>query len=175
MLRRAILVVSGTAAAVASALAYNPPQLTKVATSSKLAPAAPSTPAPSTPAPSTPAPSTPSTPATNKVTPAPTSTPTTAGSKLPNGNFSGNKVQTRWGPVQVQITVKDGVITAADALAYPDGDRRSFSISQQAIPYLIEQTLGVVNSNEVMGVSGATYTSNGWRSSLQSAIAKAGI
>jgi uncharacterized protein with FMN-binding domain len=170
MLRRAILVVSGTAAAVASALAYNPPQLTKVATSSKLAPAAPSTPAPSTPAPSTP-----STPATNKVTPAPTSTPTTAVSKLPNGNFSGNKVQTRWGPVQVQITVKDGVITAADALAYPDGDRRSFSISQQAIPYLIEQTLGVVNSNEVMGVSGATYTSIGWRTSLQSAIAKAGI
>lgn len=171
MMRRAILVVSGTAAAVASALAYNPPQLTKVATSSKMATPA----APSTAAPLTPAPSTPSTPATNKVTPAPTSTPTTAVSKLPNGNFSGNKVQTRWGPVQVQITVKGGVITAADALAYPDGDRRSFSISQQAIPYLIEQTLGVVNSNEVMGVSGATYTSIGWRSSLQSAIKKAGI
>lgn len=165
MLRRAILVVSGTAAAVASALAYNPPQLTQVATSSK----------PASPAPSTATPSTPSTPTTGKPTPAPKSTPTTPASKLPSGDFSGDKIQTRWGPVQVQITVKDGVITAANALAFPDGDRRSLSISQQAIPYLIEQTLGVVSSSEVMGVSQATYTSNGWRASLQSAIKKAGI
>lgn len=160
MLRRAILVVSGTAAAVASALAYNPPQLTQVATSSK---------------PVTPAPSTPSTPTTGKATPAPKSTPTTPASKLPSGDFSGDKIQTRWGPVQVQITVKDGVITAANALAFPDGDRRSLSISQQAIPYLIEQSLGVVSSSDVMGVSRATVTSDGWRSSLQSAIKKAGI
>ena len=166
MLRRAILVVSGTAAAVASALAYNPPQLTQVATSSK-----PTTPAPSTPAPK----STPTTPTTGKATPAPKSTPTTPASKLPSGDFSGDKIQTRWGPVQVQITVKDGVITAANALAFPSGDRRSLSISQQAIPYLIEQSLGVVSSGEVMGVSQATYTSNGWRASLQSAIKKAGI
>jgi uncharacterized protein with FMN-binding domain len=160
MLRRAILVVSGTAAAVASALAYNPPQLAQVSTASK---------------PATPAPTTPSTPATSKATPAPKSTPTSPVSTLPSGDFSGDKVQTRWGPVQVQITVKDGVITAANALAFPNGDRRSLSISQQAIPYLIEQTLGVVSSSEVMGVSQATYTSNGWRASLQSAIKKAGI
>ena len=165
MLRRVILVVSGTAAAVASALAYNPPQLTQVSTSSK--------PATSTPSTSTPA--TPSTPTSGKATPAPKSTPTTPATKLPSGDFSGNKIQTRWGPVQVQITVKDGVITAANALAFPDGDRRSLSISQQAIPYLIEQSLGVVSSSQVMGVSQATYTSNGWRSSLQSAIKKAGI
>ena len=160
MLRRAILVVSGTAAAVASALAYNPPQLAQVSTASK---------------PATPAPTNPSTPATSKATPAPKSTPTSPASTLPFGDFSGDKVQTRWGPVQVQITVKDGVITAANALAFPNGDRRSLSISQQAIPYLIEQTLGVVSSSEVMGVSQATYTSNGWRASLQSAIKKAGI
>lgn len=160
MLRRVILVVSGTAAAVASALAYNPPQLTQVSTSSK---------------PATPAPATPSTPTSGKATPAPKSTPTTPATKLPSGDFSGNKIQTRWGPVQVQITVKDGVITAANALAFPDGDRRSLSISQQAIPYLIEQSLGVVSSSQVMGVSQATYTSNGWRASLQSAIKKAGI
>jgi uncharacterized protein with FMN-binding domain len=118
------------------------------------------------------------TPPTGNSTPAPKATkssaPTTP-SNLPSGNFAGDKVSTRWGPVQVEITVKNGVITSANALAYPDGDRRSLSISQQAIPYLIEQTLGVVNSSEVMGVSGASYTSNGWRTSLQSAIKKAGI
>ena len=162
MLRRAILVVTGTAAAVTSALIYHPPQLTQVSTSSK-----PTTPAPA----ATTAPS-------GKSTPAPKATQSTAPttpSNLPTGNFAGNKVSTRWGPVQVEITVKNGVITAANALAFPDGDRRSLSISQQAIPYLIEQTLGVVKSNEVMGVSGASVTSGGWRTSLQSAIKKAGI
>ena len=162
MLRCAILIVTGTAAAVTSALVYNPPQLAQVATSSK----------PTTPVPID------STPPTGNATPAPKATkssaPTTP-SNLPSGNFAGDKVSTRWGPVQVEITVKNGVITSANALAYPDGDRRSLSISQQAIPYLIEQTLGVVKSSEVMGVSGASYTSNGWRTSLQSAIKKAGI
>jgi uncharacterized protein with FMN-binding domain len=166
MLRRAILIVSGTAAAVASALAYNPPQLSQVATTSK-----PSNPA-NTPVPTNS--TSPSSSASAAPKPTPSASPTPI-SKLPSGSFTGDKVQTRWGPVQVQITVSNGVISAANALAYPDGDRRSFSISQQAIPYLIEQTLGVVNSNEVMGVSGASYTSNGWRASLQSAIKKAGI
>jgi uncharacterized protein with FMN-binding domain len=160
MLRRAILVVTGTAAAVTSALIYHPPQLTQVLTSSKDV----------TPATST-APSGKSTPAPNATQSSAPTTPT----NLPSGNFAGDKVSTKWGPVQVEITVKNGVITAANALAFPDGDRRSLSISQQAIPYLIEQTLGVVKSNDVMGVSGASVTSGGWRTSLQSAIKKAGI
>lgn len=162
MLRRAILVVTGTAAAVTSALIYHPPQLTQVSTSSK----------PTTPAPAD------STAPSGNATPKPNASQSTAPtrpSNLPTGNFAGDKVTTRWGPVQVEITVKNGVITAANALAFPDGDRRSLSISQQAIPYLIEQTLGVVKSNEVMGVSGASVTSGGWRTSLQSAIKKAGI
>jgi uncharacterized protein with FMN-binding domain len=163
MLRRAILVVTGTAAAVTSALIYHPPQLTQVLTSSKDV----------TPATST-APSGKSTPAPNATQSAAPTTPTTP-TNLPSGNFAGDKVSTKWGPVQVEITVKNGVITAANALAFPDGDRRSLSISQQAIPYLIEQTLGVVKSNDVMGVSGASVTSGGWRTSLQSAIKKAGI
>jgi uncharacterized protein with FMN-binding domain len=165
MLRRTILVVTGTTAAVTSALAYNPPQLSKVASTS--IPATTATPQTPNPAPST--------TSKGEVAALPKSTPAPAQTKLPSGDFSGDKVQTRWGPVQVQITVKNGVITAATALAYPDGDRRSLSISQQAIPYLIEQTLGVVSSTEVMGVSRATVTSDGWKSSLQSAIKKAGI
>jgi uncharacterized protein with FMN-binding domain len=77
--------------------------------------------------------------------------------------------------VQVEITVKNGVVTAAKALQFPSGDQRSLSISQQAIPFLVEQTLGVVSAAGVQGVSRATYTSDGWRSSLQSALKKAGI
>ena len=51
-----------------------------------------------------------------------------------SGTFDGNTASTRWGPVQVRIVVKDGKIVAASALQSPDGDSRSRSISQQAIP-----------------------------------------
>ena len=104
----------------------------------------------------------------------PTPTTPTQGQTI-SGVFTGNVTQTKWGPVQVEITVKNGSITAASALKFPDGDQRSLSISQQAIPYLIEQTLGVVSSSQVQGVTQATYTSNGWRTSLGSALKKAGI
>ena len=166
MLRRAILLITGTATAVTGALVYNPPQLSSVATDSL---------------PVTPTPTASKSPSAGTKTPStktPTSTPTPVAppqNNLPSGVFAGNTINTRWGPVQVEITVKDGVVTAAKALRFPSGDQRSLSISQQAIPYLVEQTLGVVSAADVQGVSRASYTSDGWRSSLQSALKKAGI
>ena len=169
MLRRAILLITGTATAVTGALVYNPPQLSAVltdslpvtpsptATASKPSPTVAGTKKPSIKTPSTPAPVAP--PQNN----------------LPSGVFAGNTTSTRWGPVQVEITVKNGAIVAAKALQFPSGDQRSLSISQQAIPYLVQQTLGVVSASGVQGVSRASYTSDGWRSSLQSALKKAGI
>jgi uncharacterized protein with FMN-binding domain len=76
--------------------------------------------------------------------------------------------------VQVRIVVKDGKIVAASALQSPDGDSRSRSISDQAIPYLVQETLAA-QSAQISGVSGASYTSNGWFTSLQSALKKAGL
>jgi len=166
MLRRAILLVTGTATAVTGALVYNPPQLSSVATDSL---------------PVTPTPTASKSPSAGTKTPStktPTSTPTPVvppQNNLPSGVFAGNTINTRWGPVQVEITVKDGVVVAAKALRFPSGDQRSLSISQQAIPYLVQQTLGVVSAADVQGVSRASYTSDGWRSSLQSALKKAGI
>ena len=90
------------------------------------------------------------------------------------GTFDGNSALTRWGPVQVRIVVKDGKIVAASALQSPDGDSRSKSISDQAIPYLVQETLAA-QSDQISGVSGASYTSNGWYTSLQSALKKAGL
>jgi uncharacterized protein with FMN-binding domain len=91
-----------------------------------------------------------------------------------SGTFVGTTSQTRFGPVQVQITVENGKITAAKALQSPNGDFRSSSISSQAIPYLIQETLAAQSSN-IQGVGGASYTSYGWYQSLQSALAKAGM
>ena len=87
---------------------------------------------------------------------------------------TGATSQTRWGPVQVQITVKDGKIVDAVGLQYPNGDRRSQWISDQAIPWLVEETLTEQIAN-VQIIGGATYTSNGWRQSLASAMQKAGL
>ena len=91
-----------------------------------------------------------------------------------SGTFSGvsNDVY-HFGNVQVQITVVDGKITDARALQWPT-DGRSGEISQMAIPVLREQTL-TAQSSKIQGVSGASYTSWNWYTSLQSALKKAGL
>jgi uncharacterized protein with FMN-binding domain len=171
MFRRAVILLTGTAAAVASVLAYHPPQLSPVASNSLPIPESQT---PANPNQSAPTTSNPTTGSSTGGTTAPTPTVPTQSQTI-SGVFTGNVTQTKWGPVQVEITVKNGSITAASALQFPDGDQRSLSISQQAIPYLIEQTLGVVSASQVQGVTQATYTSNGWRTSLVSALKKAGI
>jgi uncharacterized protein with FMN-binding domain len=105
---------------------------------------------------------------------APTPTPTKATTAGVSGTFAGATNQTRFGPVQVQITVSSGKITAVRALQYPNGDPRSANISQQAIPYLVQQTL-TAQSDQISGVGGASYTSYGFYISLQSALKKAGL
>ena len=89
-------------------------------------------------------------------------------------SFTGSVSNTQFGPVQVQITVSNGKITAAKALQFPNRDFRSQSISSQAIPYLIQETLAAQSAN-IQGVGGASYTSQGWADSLTSALAKAGL
>jgi uncharacterized protein with FMN-binding domain len=79
----------------------------------------------------------------------------------------------KYGQVQVQITIKGGVVTAAKALIFPNADSRSSTISAMAIPQLVEQTINVMSSDEIQGVSGATYTSAAWRESLASALSGA--
>ena len=110
---------------------------------------------------------------TQSAAPQPAQT-TPAASAGVTGTFDGNTTQTRWGPVQVRIVVKDGKIVSASALKSPNGDSRSRSIAAQAIPYLIQETLAA-QSDQISGVGGASYTSYGWYTSLQSALKKAGL
>ena len=79
----------------------------------------------------------------------------------------------KYGIVQVQIVMTNGVVTSAKALLFPDADSRSLSISTAAIPVLIEQTIAAKNSADIQGASGASYTSAAWIDSLASALAKA--
>lgn len=100
--------------------------------------------------------------------------PSSNGKVAKDQTVTGATAQTRWGPVQVQITIKDGKIVDAVGLQYPNGDRRSQWISDQAIPWLVEETLSEQIAN-VQIIGGATYTSLGWRQSLASAMQKAGL
>jgi uncharacterized protein with FMN-binding domain len=98
-----------------------------------------------------------------------TSTTAASSSDLADGTYTGASASTRWGPVQVEITVAGGKITSVDVVDYPADDRKSASINARAIPTLTQQTLSAQTA-KVTSVSGATYTSTGYRTSLQSAI-----
>ena len=193
--KRVMLIAGGTIGGLGAVLSITPPQFGSATsngggllgggstTTTTPAPATTTTPAPTatTAAPAPAATATKkatasSSSTTTATTPAPAATtaaPTPAKAK-PSGTFTGSTSQTRFGPVQVQITVVDGKITAAKALQYPNNDFRSQQISQQAIPYLVQETLAA-NSANIQGVGGASYTSQGWYDSLVSALAKAGM
>ena len=84
-------------------------------------------------------------------------------------NFAGDAVDTRCGPVQVQITVADGRITAVDVLQVPMEDRHDQMINSRAVPVYNEEAVQA-QSADIDVVSGATVTWEGYTQSLQSAI-----
>lgn len=87
---------------------------------------------------------------------------------------TGDTAQTQWGPVQVRITVKNGKITDVTAVQSPSDNPRDQEINSYALPELRRETLAA-QSAKIDTVSGATYTSDGYRQSLQSALDSAGL
>ncbi len=85
---------------------------------------------------------------------------------------TGDAAQTQYGPVQVRITVSGGKITKAEAVQAPKGGQ-SDQVTSNAVPKL-NQAAVAADSAEIDAVSGATYTSAGYKQSLQSALDKAG-
>jgi uncharacterized protein with FMN-binding domain len=155
-----------TASPTWSASAYSPspspspsktPKKKRVPSSSSTS-AAPSHPASSTPAKTSSAPSDPKT-----TSAAPTIR-----------TLIGATAQTKYGPVQVRITLTGSRITGATAVQSPDGTARSRDISSTAIAKLNQETLAAQNT-DIDTVSGATYTSAGYKQSLQSALDRAGV
>ncbi|MFF2510023.1 FMN-binding protein [Streptomyces sp. NPDC058086] len=87
---------------------------------------------------------------------------------------TGDTVQTRWGPVQVRVTLKNGKITDVTAVSYPTDNPRDQEINSYAIPQLRREALAA-QSAQIDSVSGASYTSDGYKQSLQSALDSAGL
>jgi uncharacterized protein with FMN-binding domain len=97
-------------------------------------------------------------------------TTTAAGS----GAVTGDAADTRFGPVQVRITVENGKLTSVTAVEYPTENPRDQEINEYAIPEL-NQEAAQAGTADIDMVSGATYTSDGYVRSLQSALDKAGL
>lgn len=90
---------------------------------------------------------------------------TTTGGKT----YRGTVAQTRWGPIQVTITVANGKITNVSVPVYPNGNRRDQEINSYALPVLTRATIDAQSAN-IDTISGATVTSDGYRESLQAAL-----
>jgi major membrane immunogen (membrane-anchored lipoprotein) len=93
------------------------------------------------------------------------------GSSTGTKTVTGEAADTRYGPVQVKVTVTSGKVTQVDAIDYPQTERRDQEINSYAIPQLNQEALAAGNAN-IDIISGATYTSDGYIQSLQSALDK---
>ena len=99
---------------------------------------------------------------------------TTGASAKAVGTYPGSVVQTRFGSVQVQITVQAGKITDVTALQLTDAERKSVQISNRAAPLLRDEVLQA-QSADVQTISGATVTSDAYLNSLQAALDAANL
>lgn len=164
-MRRTLLALVGTVTGLVLLLSFK-----TQATTAAAPPAAVSTPAPGTGG------------ATPSATPSPTGSATSDGptpsaaatTATASKTVTGDAAQTRYGPVQVQITVTDGTVTAVTAVDYPQNNPRDSEINSYAIPQL-DQEATTAKSTSIDFVSGATYTSQGYVQSLQSALDRAGL
>ena len=184
-MKRAILIATGTVGGLGAVLAITPPTFTSSENSIVALPGTTADPA-GAPGTTTSAAATPTTPAKSGSTTKPTTTKpaATAGAqtqapvvaapakKAVNGTFTGDSVDVRYGFVQVKITVENGKITDAQAVTAPSG--RNDRWTQMSVPVLRQRTLAAQSAN-ISGVSGASFTSYGWYTSLASALAKAGL
>ncbi len=140
------------------------PSPAPAATASPDPPAARGTPARTAAPVHTPAP----TPAPTR-TPRPTPAPTAGTTGIRNGTFTGPAVYIYYGNIQLRLGIAGGRIVAVKALQYPNDNPQSSYINSVALPMLRQQVLKV-QSAQINGVSGATYTSYGFYHSLVSAL-----
>jgi uncharacterized protein with FMN-binding domain len=103
------------------------------------------------------------------ATAAGTASPAASRQRLEDGTATGPLIQTLYGPVQIQITVKAGTITEIAEIKLPSEHLHSRWIRANLLPELRQRVL-TAQSAEVDLVSGATYTGQGYLGSLQGAL-----
>jgi uncharacterized protein with FMN-binding domain len=159
-MRRAPYVLTATAVGVVAVLSFRTQSLTASPTSSS---AITSTTAPST-----------SSSSTSSSSTTGTSTTGTSSTSSASGTATGAAEETRYGLVQVKVTVSEGRIEDVTAVELSATDAHSEQINSEAVPELRQEVLSA-QSAQIDGVSGATYTSQGYEASLQSALDQLGF
>lgn len=163
-MKRALAAIVGTIAGLIVLLDFKTHPAGQ-STQTPIAATAPSVPVPGTPAAASAVPSeTPSASApAAKTAPAP---------QPQKRTVTGSSVRTPYGNVEVQVVFTGTQITDVVPLRLPDSNGVDQEIDQQAVPILIQETLTAQSAN-IQAVSGASYTSDGYIRSLQSALDKA--
>ena len=178
-MKKTLLIATGTIGGLGAVLSVTPPQLGQTnvialgnqGVDTQAAPVQESAqPTPQSTA--TTKASTPKAAKTAAATPIPKQSTAASTSGSINGKFTGTSVDIKYGFLQVQITVTNGKITDAQAVKTPDARNDRWTL--KAVPVLRAQTIAV-NGNTLDNVSGASYTSYGWYTSLTSAMVKAGL
>ena len=115
------------------------------------------------------------TPSTSAPQPTASATPgaSTSVAATPK-TYLGQAISTRYGVVQVKATVTAQKLTNVAFVQLEAFDGRSQEINSQAAPILLQETIQAGNA-KIQTVSGATYTSDGYIQSLQSALDAAGL
>ena len=192
-MKRALLIAGGTVGGLGAVLAITPPQLSTTssiniaggsaigmtetgssASASSSSASTSSTSATTTKPAATKKATAVATQSTTQTTAPQTTTQTTApaATGIKDGTFTGPSINVNYGNVQVKITVVNGRITDAVAVKAPSGKNDRYT--NMSVPVLKQQTLKAQSAN-IQGVSGASYTSYGWFTSLQGALADAGF
>jgi uncharacterized protein with FMN-binding domain len=104
----------------------------------------------------------------------PSAPPAPGSGTTADGTYSGQTVRTRYGTVQVNAVIAGGQLSDVVAVKLTDNGRQSVVISSQAAPMLREEVLSA-QSARVSNIGGATYTTQGYLTSLQSALDAAGF
>jgi len=102
----------------------------------------------------------------------PSNPSTMQGPSYKDGTFTGKDYQNPYGDVQISIIINSGKITSVNLISMPSTERRSQYLTSMAGPILKSQTIASQNA-QIDGVSGATYTSQSYQQSLQSALDQA--
>ena len=161
-MKRAVIVGTGTVAGIAAVLALNPDPVSQTASAA--------TTKSSTSA------SSGSSAGSSSGSSSSGSSSAGSSSSGASGTYTGDAVDVGrgYGTIQLEVTVESGRIVDIQALAVPENDGRSAQISSYAVPQLIQQALAA-QSDQISGISGATYTSYGFAQSLTSALQQAGL
>jgi uncharacterized protein with FMN-binding domain len=115
------------------------------------------------------------TPASTSAKPTPASTSAKPTAASATRSATGPQVNYSYGILSVKVTVSGKKIVSVGIASLDDGgDQRSQYIDQQSIPMLEQETLQAQSAN-IQGVSGASYTSQGFQQSLQSALQSLGL